>query len=297
MSIKIVYKEAFAVIGKAGQGSANNPSEWISPLWQAANANFAEISGIIRKSESGAPLVWGAMNDVNEQNRRWSEVGKYMAGCEADIDAVPPSGWTKWIIPTQSYMVAECTSDQYGEVFGNIASDPNIQIIATVHERYPQPGNPDMLELWFPVAYGDKFCQLCGMQITKPSDIGTEADGTPSTSYCCHCYKGGSFENATPGKLIADVKALANIEVEYPGLLSSPLLNYIQNWLSLVESHKVTDALPELLSALIDGQDCDLANTQWEKGWLADGKVCHCLACNAARQCISDIKLMMGGAI
>ncbi len=29
-----------------------------------------------------------------------------------------------------------------------------------------------------------------------------------------------------------------------------------------------------------------------EKDWLADGKVCHCIACVAARKCVSDIKLM-----
>jgi len=45
---------------------------------------------------------------------------------------------------------------------------------------------------------------------------------------------------------------------------------------------------------LIDGQDCDFTGTQWEKEWLADGKVCHCIACVAARKCISDIKLMEG---
>ena len=48
-------------------------------------------------------------------------------------------------------------------------------------------------------------------------------------------------------------------------------------------------AIPALLAELIDGQDCDFTNTQWEKEWLADGKVCHCIACVAARKCISDI--------
>jgi predicted transcriptional regulator YdeE len=131
MTTKIIYKDTFSVIGKAGQGTAGNPGEWIAPLWQAANANFAEISGIIRRNESGAPLVWGAMNDADEQNKRWGDIGKYMAGCEADTDAMPPIGWTKWIIPAQTYLVADCTGDQYGEVFGKITSDPDVHIIAT----------------------------------------------------------------------------------------------------------------------------------------------------------------------
>jgi len=109
-----------------------------------------------KKDENGVPLVWGAMNDVGESNKRWGETGKYMAGCEAELDAQTPTGWAKWIIPAQTYLVAECTSDKYGEIFGSVTNDPSIEIVGTVHERYPQPGNPNVLELWFPVAAGEK---------------------------------------------------------------------------------------------------------------------------------------------
>lgn len=153
--MKHLYKDTFAVIGKAGQGSANNPHEWILPLWDEANAHFAEIIDVIRKDEKGAPLgVWGAMNDAEERNKRWGETGKYMAGCEADVDAAAPAGWTKWVVPAQTYLVADCTMDTYGEVFGEITNDPNIKITATVHERYPEPGNPNIVELYFPIAEG-----------------------------------------------------------------------------------------------------------------------------------------------
>jgi len=159
MTKKYIYKDAFAVIGKAGQGAANNPQAWIFPLWDDANGHFAEISGIVRKDEKGTPLVWGAMNDVDESNRRWGDVGNYMAGCEADIDAQSPAGWSKWIIPAQTYLVVDCTPDKYGEVFGGITSDPDIEIVGTVHERYPEPGNPNVLELWFPVAAGNELAR------------------------------------------------------------------------------------------------------------------------------------------
>ena len=151
MNTKYIFKDAFAVIGKAGEGPAGNPQPWILPLWDDANSHFNEIVGIVRKDGSGAPLIWGAMNDTDESNKRWGDTGKYMAGCEADIDVRPPVGWSKWLIPAQTYLVAECTSDKYGEVFGSVTNDPTIEIIGTVHERYPQPGNPNVLELWFPV--------------------------------------------------------------------------------------------------------------------------------------------------
>ena len=45
----------------------------------------------VSKKEDGTPQIW-AMNDAAESNKRWDEeTGKYMAGCETDVDAVPPA--------------------------------------------------------------------------------------------------------------------------------------------------------------------------------------------------------------
>ena len=159
MTTKYVYKDAFAVIGKAGQGPAENPHLWILPLWDDANKCFGEIAELVRKNEDGAPLIWGAMNDINESNKRWGEAGfddtgKYMAGGEADIDAVAPKGWTKWIIPAQTYLVASCSMDEYGEVFEKIASKFGNKIVGSVHEFYPEPGNSAVLDVYFPIAAG-----------------------------------------------------------------------------------------------------------------------------------------------
>lgn len=38
-----------------------------------------------------------------------------------------------------------------------------------------------------------KFCQSCGMPLTNPADIGTEADGSTSEHYCKYCYDKGAF--------------------------------------------------------------------------------------------------------
>ena len=150
---KYLFKDAFAVIGKAGQGPVDNPYEWVGPLWARANAGFPEIAALAIKDANGAPSVWGAMNDVTEANKRWDNSGgKYLAGVEADIDAAPPEGWTKWIIPAQHYLVAETTMDaEYGKVFAAVVNDASVQIIAAVHERYPRPDNPSIVELWFPI--------------------------------------------------------------------------------------------------------------------------------------------------
>ena len=196
--IKYLYKDAFAVIGKMGQGTADNPQEWITPLWEAATSNFKEVESLIRKNESAAPLIWGAMNDIDESNKRWGEEGlsnsgKYMASGEADVDAVAPEGWTKWVIPAQTYLVASCTMEEYADVFKDIVDKLGSDIIGSVHEFYPEAGNPNVLDIYFPISQGMMFCQSCYMPLTKPEDRGTESDNNPSRDYCCHCYAKGRF--------------------------------------------------------------------------------------------------------
>ena len=39
-----------------------------------------------------------------------------------------------------------------------------------------------------------KFCQSCGMPLLPGTELGTEADGSPSPDYCSYCYKGGQFK-------------------------------------------------------------------------------------------------------
>ena len=36
-------------------------------------------------------------------------------------------------------------------------------------------------------------CQSCSMPMEKPTDFGTEADGSASKDFCVFCYSNGSF--------------------------------------------------------------------------------------------------------
>jgi hypothetical protein len=38
-----------------------------------------------------------------------------------------------------------------------------------------------------------QFCQSCADPLLKPEDFGTNADGSKSGDYCCHCYENGSL--------------------------------------------------------------------------------------------------------
>ena len=40
----------------------------------------------------------------------------------------------------------------------------------------------------------NKFCQSCGMPLTKdPAKGGTNADGSVNDKYCSYCYQNGAF--------------------------------------------------------------------------------------------------------
>lgn len=39
----------------------------------------------------------------------------------------------------------------------------------------------------------EPICQSCGMNMKSARDFGANADGTPNSEYCTHCYRGGAF--------------------------------------------------------------------------------------------------------
>lgn len=70
--------------------------------------------------------------------------------------------------------------------------------------------------------------------------------------------------------------------------VSKPLLAYILHWLNLSNEAK-KEEIPSLKLALYDGLDVDFTGTQWEEEWLANNRVCLCVACELARKCIEKI--------
>jgi len=39
----------------------------------------------------------------------------------------------------------------------------------------------------------ERYCQSCGMPLTRESDLGTNRDGSRNEDYCVHCYQNGGF--------------------------------------------------------------------------------------------------------
>jgi predicted transcriptional regulator YdeE len=156
MSVRIELKESFTVIGKLGQGPAVEGPVWIPSLWQEANYNFREIQNLAKKDNEGNLVgLWGAMSDINENFERWTDQGKYLAGCEVLDNSAAPVGWTKWIIPSYKYAVIQCNQDTYQEKFKYMINEylPSCgySIVGAVHEYYNPIQTDGSLELYFPI--------------------------------------------------------------------------------------------------------------------------------------------------
>ena len=68
-----------------------------------------------------------------------------------------------------------------------------------------------------------QVCQSCSMPLTKPSDNGTNTDGSPSMDYCCHCFVNGEFQGyKTVEEAIADSVNFA----EYANMTKEEMLAY-----------------------------------------------------------------------
>ncbi|MFB5268560.1 GyrI-like domain-containing protein [Paenibacillus enshidis] len=156
MSVYFEVKESFTVVGKLGQGFASESQSWIPSLWQEANHNFEEIRSLAKTDAEGNIVgIWGAMSDLTESFKRWTDQGKYLAGCEVYDDSVAPTGWTKWVIPSYKFAVMKCNKNTYQEKFNYMINEfiphTNYSIVGAVHEYYnPSETNGD-LYLYFPI--------------------------------------------------------------------------------------------------------------------------------------------------
>lgn len=155
MTIDIVCKDKFSIIGKLGEGDAKKGSDWIPHLWELANGNFHEISLLAKKDENGMPTgIWGAMSDSKEWLLPWKERGRYLAGCEVYEKSNTPPDWVKWSIPSYKYAIVKCTQETYVEIFGEMIHNylpiNNYQLVGAVHEFY-SPKIKDGFYLYLPI--------------------------------------------------------------------------------------------------------------------------------------------------
>lgn len=197
-SCQLQYLGAFTVAGILGEGPSGAGPSWILPLWQKTFENKNQIT---------VKNCWGIMGHPDKFLGRWDSRGLYLAGFEVEPEYIPPSGWTKWNIPSQTYLSVDCTQTAYGNLFEQMIQfylpHHQLEMTGAAYERYPEPGNPERVELWFPINSGVRFCQSCGMPLRENQTLGSEGDGSVNYDYCTYCYQKGKFtQNLTMNEMI-----------------------------------------------------------------------------------------------
>ncbi len=137
MDINKCIKNSFSVIGR--EGSTNDSVDFIAKLWQDAEAHFTQADACVKKDENGMPVgYWGAMSDLSRSFLPWEDnfsKGLYLAGFEALDDAVPPDGWTKWVIPSYEYIVVKNSGyETFLELIEYMKSN-DIELVGAVHDH------------------------------------------------------------------------------------------------------------------------------------------------------------------
>lgn len=152
MDVKRVVKEAFSVIGK--EGSTMDGEGFIQRLWEDASGHFEEIAHLARKEKDGSFAgFWGAMTDISRSFQPWEEhftKGLYLAGAEAEEDAQPPEGWTKWDIPGYEHICVKCEEpDTFARTLDYL-KEQNLELAGAVHD-FNNPRENGQAYMFFPI--------------------------------------------------------------------------------------------------------------------------------------------------
>lgn len=148
MNFERISLPSLNIIGR--EGSTHDGPGFIQRLWNEANEHFSEIEPLVKRNESGIPAgFWGAMTDFSRSFQPWENnfsEGLYLAGAECVDGAEPPSGWTKWILPSFEYLKVE---DADFSAVLQYMTENNLRLVGAIHDfTDPATGKGYML---FPI--------------------------------------------------------------------------------------------------------------------------------------------------
>lgn len=182
MDIEKITVNAFCLIGKTG--STEDGPNIVSKLWQDATEHFSEVAHLAKKNDDEQPVgFWGAMTRQDMSFLPWEDDftrGLYMAGVEAQEEAIAPEGWRKWIIPGfECLKVPVEGQDTFREMI-NWMKENNIDLVAAVQDfTDPATGKNYML---FPTAWNDSKKKLIEQQKAKTAPVAY------CGFHCGHCF-------------------------------------------------------------------------------------------------------------
>lgn len=173
---------AFCVIGKPG--STEEGPGTVQRLWKEANEHFSEVAPLAKKNADGQLAgFWGAMSRMDMSFQPWEDdfsKGLYLAGVEAEEDALAPAGWKKWIVPGFECLKAPADGPDTFRSMIAWMQENSYELVAAVQDfTDPATGKSFML---FPIAWNDSKRELIQRQKAKTPPI------APCGFHCDHCF-------------------------------------------------------------------------------------------------------------
>lgn len=147
-------KTAFTVIGKEGQGPADDAPQWVSELWKAVYQDLDQLDEFVNKQSSEADL-WGVMSDDKYWLEPWQDQGRYLAGIELPSSVQPPEGWQRWELPAMEYLVVKTDAPNLDsmtqKMLEEILPREELHLVGAIQEHYLPDFTAGEVELYFPV--------------------------------------------------------------------------------------------------------------------------------------------------
>ena len=190
---ELITKDAFCVIGK--MGSTNDGPDFVQRLWQDANSHFDQVAPLAKRNEQGELAgVWGAMTDFDFRFLPWEESftkGLYLAGIEAQTEALPPKGWKKWIVPGFTYWkVKEEGPDTFSRTIAWL--EERHQMLAGAVQDFTDPATRENYML-FPVERNDSKEKLIRSIKDRTNPVGV------CSIHCEYCFLGSACGGCRSG--------------------------------------------------------------------------------------------------
>lgn len=127
---------SFSVIGKLG--STDDGKGFIKNLWKDADMYFIQVREFAKKDDNGyLKGMWGLMSDFSMSFKPWEDnftKGYYLAGVECiDESFDVPAGWTRWDVPSQTYLKVNNNDASFNEVIAYL-KDSDIELVGAVFD-------------------------------------------------------------------------------------------------------------------------------------------------------------------
>ena len=182
--------DSFCLIGKPG--STEEGPDTVARLWREATEQFSQVAPLAKKNAQGQPVgFWGAMTRMDMSFLPWEEdfsKGRYMAGVEAEEDAIAPEGWKKWIVPGfECWKIPVDSPTAFRDMLEWMKENGQELVAAVQDFTDPATGKNYML---FPVAWNDSKRDLIRRQKEKTAPIaycGFHCNNCFMTEWCGNC--------------------------------------------------------------------------------------------------------------